>query len=314
MDHTVPQRRLEALMKYCRTGAALLRTAWGEWRRDNATMLAAAVAFYAAFSLAPLLILLLSAAGTLFGTEDARTRVLGLVTTAGSARAARAVEQFIVSASRTDDAGTNVLSMIVVVISASSVFRQLKRTLHVILDVPIRTERGFIRFVRTRAFAVAVVVGAIVLLVVILAVTAAMEWLRANTPEAVFADAFLWRGGKLLLSFVMLTMLFGAILRFVPDVRLAWRHAGSAASLAALVFVPGKFLIALFVARTRPAPLYGGAGSLALVLIYVYFTVAVLLAAAELAEVLARRDAAFVARRERLQQNAGYEARKPAAV
>ncbi|MEO8380658.1 MAG: YihY/virulence factor BrkB family protein [Acidobacteriota bacterium] len=314
MNREATERFRQRFATHRRNSAAILRTASDGWRRDDATLLAAAVAFFAAFSLAPLLVLLLSAAGTLFGAEDARTRVLALVTAAGSPRAARAVESLMIRAAATDDSGTNIVSVFVLVISASSVFRHLKRTLHLIFDVPIRKEKGWIRFARTRAFAVAVVVGTIFLLVIILAAGASLEWLRANTPEAVFADAALWRTTELLLSFVVLTVLFGAILRYVPDVRLPWRQTGWAAALAALVFVAGKFLIAQFVTRTRPASPYAGTGALTLVLIYVYFAAAVILAAAELAEVLARRDAAFVSMRERLQQRAGWLPRKPAGI
>lgn len=286
----------------------VLRAGYDEWNRDNAMMLAAAVAFYASFSLAPLLVLLLNAGALLFGEEAARRRLLQFVTDAVGADAARAVERLIVAASQTD-AGTTAVSVVLLVLSSSAMFRHLKVALNIVLDVPTKDEGGVLRFLKKRLFAAVVAIAGIVVVLSALGATAALAWLRANAPEMI-GGAMVWRGAELLVSFGVVTLVFGAILKFVPDIELKWRYVAICAPLAALLFVTGQFLISIYLARARLTAAYGAAGSVVLLLVYVYFTVAVLLAAAELTEIFARNDAGFRHDRQRLQEGERYHARK----
>lgn len=290
--------------------ATVLRSAWQEWKRDNAIMLAAAVAFYATFSLAPLLVLLLNATALLLGRAAARARLLDFVGDAAGARAARAVERLVVAVSKTD-AGTTALSVVVLVIAASAVFRHLKFALNLIFDVPTREMRGWVRFLRRRVFAAVIAVAGILLLVAALAAIAVVEWIGRNVAEP-FRYAALWRAVELLVAFVILTVVFGSILKLVPDVDLKWRHVGIGAALAALAFTIGQLAIGVYLARSSITSAYGAAGSVVLLLIYIYLTVAILFAAAELTEVFARRDAQFRDERRELQDEQHYTPRKQA--
>ena len=292
------------------TAVTVLRSTWQEWRRDNAMMLAAAVAFYATFSVAPLLVLLLNAAALLLGQAAARARLLDLVADAAGARAARAVGRLIVTVSKTD-AGATALSVVLLVVAASAVFRHLKFALNLVFDVPTKEMRGWVRFLRRRAFAAVIAIAGILLLVTALATSAAIEWIGANVPEAL-RYAALWRGVDLAVSFAMLTVVFGSILKFVPDVDLKWRHVGVGAVLAALAFTVGQMLIGLYLSRSNLTSAYGAAGSVVLLLVYFYLTAAILFAAAELTEVFARRDAEFREERRDRQDEQQYTPRKQA--
>ena len=292
--------------------AAIAKEVWHEWRHDNAMMLAAAVAFYATFSLAPLLVLLLNVAALLLGEDDARSRLLELVTASVSQKAARATDR-ILDAATEAESGTTILSVILLVAAASAIFRYLRLALNLVLDVPTREDSGFFRIIRKRLFSALIAVVAILLLVAALAATAMLEWAGANAP-GMLQWAPLWSALRLLLTLAVLAIGFGAILRYVPDVELKWGHVMLGASLASLTFAGGQFLIATYLARSSLASAYGAAGSIVLLLVYICFTVALLLAAAELTEVLARDDSEFRSKRRQLRAEEGQAPRKDDVV
>lgn len=296
------QRRL-------RSAAELTRATWREWQRDNGMMLAAAIAFYATFSIAPLLLLLLNAGALVFGEEAARGRLLELVSDAAGARAAGAVDRIMIAASRTD-AGATIASVALLLLAASAVFRHLKTALNIVLDVPTKKERGVVRFLKNRAFAALVVIAGIALHVSALGAMTGVAWTRENLPELLGDAGGLWRAAELGISYGLLAIVFGAILRFVPDVRLKWRHVAIGAGVGALVFVGGQQLISAYLARAWVTAAYGAAGSVVLVLLYVYFTAAVILLAAELTERFARDDAEFREQRHQAQAEEGYRPQK----
>ncbi len=300
------QRRL-------RSAAALTRATYREWQRDNGMMLAAAIAFYATFSIAPLLLLLLNAGALLFGEETARARLLALVTDAMGARAAEAVDRIIIAASRTD-AGATVASVILLLLSASAVFRHLKTALNIVLDVPTKKESGVLRYLKNRVFAAVIVVAGIVLHLSALAAMTGVAWIRDNVPEILGEAAGLWRLAEMAVSYGLLAVVFAAILKFVPDIELKWRHVAIGAGLAALLFVTGQLLISAYLARASVTAAYGAAGSVVLLLLYVYFTAAVILASAELTERFARDDAEFRNDRRRAQDEQAYSPHKEEAA
>lgn len=290
---------------------SVLKATWQEWKGDHAMMLAAAVAFYATFSLAPLLLLLLHAGAIVFGRDGARAQLIEFVRDTAGGSAARAVGRLVAAASETE-AGATAVSAVLLIATASAVFRHLKMALNLVFDVPTRKEHGVLRFLRARAFAALMAVIGILLLVSALGVTAALAWLRQNAPQIIGDAAVLWRGAELLVSFTVVAVVFAAILKFVPDFALRWRHAAMGAAIGALVFSAGQLLLSVYVARVRFTAAYGAAGSVVLLLVYVYFTVAVILAAAELTEVLARRDDEFRDARRRVQDDQHYQPRKSA--
>lgn len=287
---------------------AVGREFWREWQHDNAMLLAAAVAFYATFSLAPLLLILLKIGAVLLGREAARAKLLEFVSDVVSAKAAAATDRVIEAASG-DGTGTTVVSVVILIVSASAVFRYLKLALNVVLDVPTKEERGLYRIVRKRLVATVIAIAAILLLVGALGATAAIEWLAENAPGALQWAPF-WSALRLLLTFVVLATGFAAILKFVPDMDLRWRHVAIGSALAAVVFSGGQLLIASYLARSSLTTAYGAAGSFILLLVYIYFTVAVLFAAAELTEVLARNDAEFRHERQLAQDEEDHVPRK----
>ena len=297
------------MRNWLRRVLAILKETWNELRRDNALMLAAAVAFYATFSLAPLLLLLLHAGALFFGRDAARAQLLEFVRDTAGPNAARAAGRVLASASDADG-GVTAVSVILLLLASSAVFRHLKAALNLVLDVPTKEDGGFLRYLKNRAFAAVMAVTGIVVVVSALGATAVLAWLRANAPEALGRAAVVWRGAELLISFAVIAAVFAAVLKFVPDIRMKWRFAGGGAALAALVFTAGQSLISVYVSRTRFTAAYGAAGSVVLLLLYVYFTVAVILAAAELTGILARRDREFRDEQRRLQDDEHYQPRK----
>lgn len=298
-------------MSLLRRAISVIRAIYREWQKDNGMMLAAGVAFYATFSLAPLLLLLTNSGAMLFGRASARSRLLELVGDSVGPGAAAAVERILLSARQTD-AGATAISVVLLLIAASAVFRHLKVALNVVLDVPTDDQGNVVwRFLRDRLLAAAVAVTTIVLIISALGVTAILAWFRRNAPAVLSEIAIVWRGAEFLTSFVVLAIVFTGILRFVPDIRMEWRHVVRGGAVAAALFVVSQYLITLYVARASFTAAYGTAGSVVLLLFYVYFTVALLLATAEATEMVAREDAAFRRERHELQERQHYEPRKP---
>ena len=298
-------------MSLLRRAISVIRAIYREWQKDNGMMLAAGVAFYATFSLAPLLLLLTNSGAMLFGRASARSRLLELVGDSVGPGASAAVERILLSARQTD-AGATAISVFLLLVAASAVFRHLKVALNVVLDVPTDDQGNIVwRFLRDRLLAAAVAVTTIVLIVSALGVTAILGWLRRNAPGVLSEIAIVWRGAEFLTSFVVLAIVFTGVLRFVPDIRMEWRLVVRGGAVAAALFVVSQYLITLYVARASFTTAYGAAGSVVLLLFYVYFTVALLLVTAEATEMVAREDAAFRRERHELQERQHYEPRKP---
>lgn len=281
-----------------------------EWRRDNASLLAAAVAFYATFSVGPLLVLLVTLTTAAVGAEAAQREVVDVIARFVNPRTALAVRRLLAPTADGDGAAVTLLSAVLLLAGASAVFRQLRIALNLVLDVPTHDTAGWKLALRRRLIAIVMVIVTLALLLGAVALTAVLASVRRFVPEIPAADVAVWRTVEIVLSTLIVAGVFAAILKFVPDVKLAWRTVRVAALAAAVLFGIGRYLLGIYLSRTNVTTLYGAAASLFVVLVATYFAVLVLFLAAELTEVLSRRDAEFVADRARRQNARRHEPRK----
>jgi membrane protein len=269
----------------------MLRDAAVEWWRDDAPTHAAALSFYTILSLAPLLIVVIAVAGIAFGDDAARGQIVrefdGLLGTLG----ARLVEDVVANANR---AGSGILATAlgigVLLLGATSVFGQLQRALDVVWDVHRQPGRGLRGAIKDRLLSFAMVVGIGFLLLVSLTVSAALAALRAHMDARL--PAFPWEVVDVVLSLAVVTMLFALVFKLLPEVPLRWRDVWFGAVATALLFTAGKFLIGLYLGHSSVASAYGAAGSVVVLLIWVYYSAQILLFGAELTKVYAERRGA----------------------
>ncbi len=270
---------------------ALLRQAGVQWYNDNVFEMGAALAYYSLFSVAPLLVVAIAIAGLIFGEQAAQGEVVAQLRNVVGPDTAQAIEQMIL---RTRGAGSTtwavVGSGISIFLGASWVFGQLQQSLNTIWRVRPRPDAGWWASVRDRLTSFLMVLGTGILLLVSLLLStflAAMADLMPAGP--VTHNVLAWRVINGVASFLIITLLFAMIFRKLPDVEISWRDVWVGAAFTALLFTAGKYLIGLYLGTSSVVSPYGAAGSLVLVLLWVYYSALIVLFGAEFTQVWANR-------------------------
>jgi len=264
------------------------------WLRHQASRTGAALAFYTVFSLAPVLILSITIAGFFFGEEAARGEIVeqirGLLGTAG----ALAIQTVLEHASR-PGAGllATIISVGTLIIGANTALAELKSGLDQIWDVPPEKRQGFWYFVRTRVTSVGMILALGFLLLVSLVVSAALTALERLWGGRWTAEVASWL--NFAFSFALVVVLFGTIYKILPSVKIAWRDAFVGAIVTALLFMLGKFAIGAYIGNSNLASTYGAAGSIILVLVWVYYSAQIFLLGAEFTRSYAYQLGSFCA-------------------
>lgn len=257
-----------------RQGWRLAMRAASAWSVDYASSMGAALAYYALFSIAPLLLIVIGVAGFFFGAEAARGELFQEISRLVGADAARAVESLVANASKPE---SSLLAMIggaaLLVMGASTVFGELQNALDRIWRAPQAAQaNGWWKLVRTRLASFGMILAIAFLLMVSLVVSAVVSALGK------------WWGLHLvdwLLSFALITLLFGMIYKLIPRARIAWRDVWVGAAVTSALFALGKLLIGLYIGRSSVASPFGAAGSLVVLIVWVYYSSQVFLLGAE---------------------------------
>ena len=268
----------------------LVRETAQRWSHDQAPRRAAALAYYTTFSVGPLLLISIAVSGLVFDPDTARKEILGQVGGLVGSQGANAVATVVENASR-DKGGSRlaaILGAIVLLFGASGVFGELQTSLNAIFEVEKKKGRGILGLIKDRFFSFAMVLGIAFLLLVSLVVSAGLQAL-GTVVTGWAGDVFLMRALYAFVSFAVLTALFGLIYRVVPDAKLRWRDVAVGSALTAGLFTVGKLLIGLYLGRSGVAGKYGAAGSLAVFLIWIYYSAQILFLGAEFTRAWARR-------------------------
>ncbi len=277
-------------MKRLRTFFELLKQTFTEWNADHAPRLAAALAYYTAFSIAPLLVIAIAIAGAILGQNQVQTQVIDLVSTSVSGDAAALVEGMIDSATQPQQ-GTiaAILGLITLVLGASGAFGQLQGALDAIWDVEDKKRPGGIMAtLRSNLlnFGMVIFVGFLLLVSLVISTTLAGvgQWI-SNFIEA----GFLLQVVNLLVAFGVVTLLFALIYKVLPHTEVAWRDVWVGAAFTALLFSIGRFALSFYLARSSTTSAYGAAGSFVVILLWIYYSAQILLFGAEFTQVFSAR-------------------------
>lgn len=260
----------------------LLKATWDRWLEDGISRDGAALAYYMVFSLAPMALAAVMIAGTVFEEEVARKEMIREINASVGPRVGSAIEGMIESAKNSGGTGiAAVISFGVLIFGASSVFAQLQDSLNTIWRVKPAPNRGFFGVIKDRFWSFLVVIGIGVLLLAALVLstirTAAAQAFANRGDMPVFVGPiFDW-----LISFALITFLFAFIYKLLPDVYIHWSDVWTGAAFTAVLFTAGKYWIGLYLAKSSWISAYGAAGSLIVVLLWVYYSAQIFLFGAE---------------------------------
>jgi membrane protein len=269
----------------------LLKETFSEWSEDKASRLAAALAYYTIFSLAPLLVIAVAIAGFFFGgREAAREQIIAQVEGMVGAQGAQAVGSLIENASR-PGAGilATVIGVVTLLFGASGVFVQLHDALNTMWEVAPKPGGGFVKMIKDRFLSFTMILGTGFLLLVSLVVSAALTAINSYFSELLPGADILWRAINLFISIGVITLIFAAIYKVLPDVEVKWQDVWIGALVTSLLFNLGKYLISLYLSQSTVNSTFGAAGSLAVLLIWVYYSAQIVFFGAEFTQVYARR-------------------------
>ncbi|MEO8740841.1 MAG: YihY/virulence factor BrkB family protein [Casimicrobiaceae bacterium] len=261
----------------------LVKAAAAGWVADYAQSMGAALAFYTMFSIAPLLLIVISIAGLVFGDEAARGEIFGQLQQMLGATGALAVQGLLESVRKPAESVTaSVLGMGLLLIGATSVFGELQDALDRIWRAPVRAPSpGLWGVVRARLLSFGMILGIGFLLIVSLVASAALAALRKWSGPLFSNWATLASAVEFAASFALVTVVFAMIYKIMPRVHIAWRDVWVGAAVTSLLFTIGKFLIGLYIGQSGIASGFGAAASLVVVLVWVYYSAQVFLFGAE---------------------------------
>ena len=281
-----------------RLGWILLRNSFIEWLEDKAPRLGAALAYYTAFSLSPLLVIVIAIAGLVFGQEAAEGQIIAQMQGLIGHDGAQAIAGMVQNA-RKPSSGiiATVVGLATLLIGATGVFGELRDALNTIWEVQPRPGRGLTGLIKDRFLSFTMVVGVGFLLLVSLSVSAGLaamgRFLGSMLPGLVILSQII----NFVVSFSVIGMLFALIYRYLPDLKIPWHDVWIGAALTAGLFEIGKFLIGFYLGNSSISSAYGAASSLAIILVWIYYSAQIFLLGAEFTHVYAKHRESLLALR-----------------
>jgi membrane protein len=278
-----------------RTVWGLLKEAVNEWVGDKAARLGAALSYYTIFAIPPLFVIVIFVASLYFDEQAVRTELLQQVGGLVGAKGAEAIESAL-NATGPHAKGllASILAIGALILTSTGLFIELQSALNTIWGVEPKPGLGIWSFIKNRLLSFSIVIGIGFLLLVSLVISAALSAMARYVSGLVPGLDVVWMIVNFVFSFAVVTVLFAMIFKVLPDVRIAWRDVWIGATFTALLFTLGKFLLGLYLGRNATVSAYGAAGSLVLILLWVYYSAQILFFGAELTQVYANRFGAHL--------------------
>jgi len=287
--HVTRSRRPDA-MTFHDVGK-LLKDSGAKFLEDKGQRIGAALAFYTALSLSPLLLVIVAIAGLGFGQEAARGEIVVQLRGAIGQEAAVTVEQLVAqSAISSHGIVAAVIAFVVLLVGASTVFSELQSALNTIWQVPGRKSKsGIMAFVRERLMSFLVVAGTASLLLASLVISAILSGVDGSISGWLPEWLGLVSALNFVISFALTTVLFAMIFKWLPEIDLAWADVWLGAAVTAGLFAVGRYLIGMYLGRAAVGSAYGAAGTFVVLLVWIYYSTQILLFGAELTFMYAKR-------------------------
>lgn len=266
----------------------ILKATFSGFSDDRGLKLSASLAYYTVFSLAPLLIMMISIASFVSGDEAIQGKVFLEINGLVGNDAALQIQEIIKNASLKPDTKWFglVVGVITLFVGATSVFLEIQDSINMIWRVKAKPKRGWLQMVKNRFLSFSLIISlgflSLVSLLISGAVSALRDYIVRHFPNLtlVFIDAI-----NLVLAFLVISFLFAIIFKFLPDVKIKWKDVRIGAFFTAILFIIGKYLIGIYIETTGTASTYGAAGSIIVILVWIYYTSAILYFGAEFTQV-----------------------------
>jgi membrane protein len=268
----------------------LMKETFSEWSEDKVPRLAAALAYYTAFALAPLLLIAIAVAGLVFGREAATNQIGEQLSGLLGPSAAESVNTMVAAAGANQGGGilASIIGVATLLFAASGVFGELQDALNTIWEVQPKPDQGLLATIKQRFFSFAMVLGVGFLLLVSLVLSAALSALGGVVAGDQADQSLIWKAINFVVSFGVTTLLFALIYKVLPDVKIQWRDVWIGALVTSLLFTLGKAAIGWYLGRPGTTSTYGAAGSFVALLLWVYYSAQILFFGAEFTQVYAK--------------------------
>lgn len=275
----------------------ILKTTFKEWNEDKASRLAAALAYYTIFSIGPLILVMIAIAGLVFGEQAARGELEGQIEGAVGPQVAQTIQGILESLNQKESGIiATVVGVVTLILGAVGLFGQLQGSLNTIWEVQPKQGRGIMGMMKDRLIAFSMVLLIGLLLVASLLVTAALALISSQLAYLVPPGlGFVWQLLNFLVAFALTVVLFALIYKVLPDVKIAWRDIWLGAAFTALLFAIGRLALGLYLGSGSVGSAYGAAGSLVVLLVWIYYSAQILFFGAEFTQVYANRYGSRVA-------------------
>ena len=264
-------------------GFTILKGAFNAFMDDRALKLSASLAYYTIFSLGPLLLLMISLAGVFFGREAIQGKVFSEINGMVGNDAAKQIQDII---KNLEMSGKSTISVIIgavtLIIGATTVFGEIQDSINMIWQVKAKPKKGWVKLIKDRLLSSSLIVTLGFLLLVSLVVNGALlamsDRLKAFLPDITL---IVFNIINVIISFIVIAVLFGVIFKVLPDAKISWKDVRSGAIFTAVLFMIGRLLIGIYIESSGTSSTYGAAGSLIVILLWVYYTAAILYFGAE---------------------------------
>lgn len=267
----------------------LLKDTFTAWSEDKASRLGAAVAYYTVFSLAPLLVIVIAVAGLAFGERAVRGEIIGQIQGTVGHGDAQLIQSMVASAHKPSTGIiAAVLGVATLLLGATGLFGELQDALNTIWKVAPK-QRGILTQVRARLVSFGMVIGIAFVLLVSLVISAGVSAVGQFIGGVLPVPEIVLQVINFAISFGIVILLFAMMYKVLPDVEIAWRDVWIGAAVTSLLFTVGKLLIGLYLGHSGVASTYGAAGSLVMLLLWVYYSAQILFFGAEFTHVYTSR-------------------------
>lgn len=280
-------------MKFFQKAFRLLRKTAVNYGRDNGSMLAASLAYYAIFAIAPLIIIVITLVGFFLGDATVRGQIVAAVGRNISIDAARLIENLITDSSIGGGGiGTTLLGVGLLLFAASSLFSHLQRALNAIWNVPPPPKMGVVLFIKKRALGFVIILLIGLLLLVSFSISAILSIMDEILVQRIPVVGSLFPLLEIIITFVVMSVLFAMIFKILPDIHIRWRNALVGGVFTAVLFTIGKILISIFLSFRGQNATSQAAGSIVILLLWIYYSSQILLFGAEFTQTYTNRHPA----------------------
>jgi membrane protein len=268
----------------------LLNNTYQEWSDKDPFRQSAVIAYYAIFSIPGLLVLIIAIAGYFFGKDTVNHEILGqIATTMGTETATQVGEILTKSSESKSNVWNTIIGAVILLVGATGVFVELQKSLNYIWHVTVSTKKGILPILKARLFSFGLILAIAFLLIISLVISTALaafsNWFKVDTSSFVL---IVFNVLNFIFSLAVLSALFALIFKILPDAKIKWKHVWLGSIVTGILFTIGKTGLAFYFGKAEPASIYGAAGSIILILLWVSYSSMILFFGAEFTAVYAK--------------------------